>query len=74
MNAHDRDLHDLATVHYGDGDFAVLKPGRFVLCAVTGKRIPLEGLRYWNPEAQEAYAGAEEALARWKELNAAKKG
>lgn len=70
MNAHDRDLHDLAVLHYGDGDFAVLKPGRFVLCAVSGARIPLTGLRYWSPSAQEAYAGPGEALARWKELNA----
>ena len=28
-----------ATLHYGDGEFAVLKPGPFVLCAVTGKPI-----------------------------------
>lgn len=70
MNAHDRDLTDLAVLHYGDGEFAVLKPGRFVVCAVSGKRIPLEALRYWSPEAQEAYAGPEEALARWKELSA----
>ena len=53
-----------ATLHYGDGEFAVLKPGPFVLCAVTGKPIPLEILRYWSVEFQEAYAGPEEALAR----------
>ena len=29
----------------------------------------LESLRYWNPVVQEAYAGPEEALARWKALN-----
>ncbi|HWA60112.1 MAG TPA: DUF2093 domain-containing protein [Caulobacteraceae bacterium] len=73
MNAHDRDLtgkaNDIAVVHYGDGEIAVLKPGRFVICAVSGKRIPLEALRYWNPTLQEAYAGPTEALARWKELN-----
>ena len=72
MNAHDRDLPgqaDLAVLHYGDGEFAVLKPGRFVLCAVSGARIPLEALRYWNPVEQEAYAGPEQALARWLELN-----
>lgn len=72
MNAHDRDLsgkaNDIAVVHYGDGEIAVLKPGRFVICAVSGKRIPLEALRYWNPIQQEAYAGPVEALARWKQL------
>ena len=34
-----------ATLHYGDGEFAVLKPGPFVLCAVPGRPIPLEILR-----------------------------
>ena len=72
MNAHDRDFgaQDLAKLHYGDGDFAVLKPGRFVICAVTGKRIPVEQLRYWSAELQEAYAGPAEALKRWQETRA----
>lgn len=70
MNAFDRDMgRDLAAVHYGDGDYAVLKPGRHVICAVSGAKIPLETLRYWNPTVQEAYAGPAEALKRWKELN-----
>jgi len=70
MNAFDRDLgRDLAVLHYGDGDYAVLKPGQHVLCAVTGVKIPLEALRYWNPELQEAYAGPDVALKRWRELN-----
>jgi hypothetical protein len=74
MNAYDRDLQgqELAVLHYGDGEFAVVKPGRYVLCAVTGAKIPLEALRYWNPETQEAFAGPEQALARWRELTAAK--
>lgn len=76
MNAYDRDLPgqaDLAVLHYGDGEFAVLKPGRYVLCAVTGARIPLDALRYWNPVAQEAYAGPEQALERWRELTSGAK-
>jgi hypothetical protein len=70
MNAYDRDLGkagEIATVHYGDGEYVVLKPGRYVLCAVTGVKIPLEALRYWSPERQEAYAGPEQSLQRWKE-------
>ena len=69
MNAHDRDLDGRATLHYGDGEYVVLKPGRFVVCALSGKRIALDSLRYWNPALQEAYAGPEEALKRWKDLN-----
>jgi hypothetical protein len=73
MNAHDKTMArspaDEAKLHYGDGEYAVLKPGRYVLCAVTGVPIPLEALRYWSAERQEAYAGPAEALQRWQELN-----
>jgi hypothetical protein len=69
MNAHDRDFagNDLAKLHYGDGEFAVLKPGRYVICAVTGLKIPLDQLRYWSVPLQEAYASPAEALQRWRE-------
>ncbi|WP_419255008.1 DUF2093 domain-containing protein [Caulobacter sp. ErkDOM-YI] len=70
MNAYDRDLgksDGLAVLHYGDGEFAVMTPGRFVLCAVTGAKVPLDALRYWSPELQEAYATPAEALKRWQE-------
>ena len=67
MNVHDRNLDGQAVVHYGDGEFVVLKPGRFVTCAVSGKPIPLNALRYWDPKRQEAYAGPKEALQRWQE-------
>lgn len=52
----------IAVLHYGDGEFAVLKPGRVVICAVSGKAIPLETLRYWSVSRQEAYAGPTEAF------------
>jgi hypothetical protein len=66
MNAMDRNPEGLAHLHYGDGEFVVLKPGRFVLCAVSQRAVPLEALRYWDAEAQEAYAGPTEALAAWQ--------
>lgn len=53
-----------ATLIYGPNSFRVVKPGRFVTCAVTGEAIPLEELRYWNAERQEAYASAEIATRR----------
>lgn len=53
-----------ATLHFADGEFAVLKAGRFVACAVSGRAIPLEILRYWSVDHQEAYAGPGEALQR----------
>ena len=64
MNAFDRDMDGPALLHYGDGEFVVLKPGGHVVCAVSGQRVPLDALRYWSVERQEAYAGAKEALQR----------
>ncbi|MEM9232774.1 MAG: DUF2093 domain-containing protein [Pseudomonadota bacterium] len=48
-----------AKLSYLDGDFDVIVPGDFVLCAVTGRRIPLQDLRYWSVSRQEAFADAE---------------
>lgn len=50
-----------AKLHYLDGTFRVLSSGDHVTCAVTGKAIPLDQLRYWSVERQEAYASAEVA-------------
>lgn len=55
---------DPAALHYGDGEFSVIRPGRFVHCAVSGEAVPLETLRYWSASRQEAYAGSKEALQR----------
>ena len=64
MNAFDREMDGPALLHYGDGEFVVLKPGGYVLCAVSGQRVALDALRYWSVERQEPYAGAKEALQR----------
>lgn len=57
-----------ARVKYMAGEYQVLSPGDFVLCAVTGQVIPLPELRYWNVELQEAYASAAASLQRHLEL------
>ena len=72
MNAFDKDIGkpgEIALVRYAPGELIVLRPGRYVICAVTGKKIPLEALRYWSAELQEAYAGPAQALQRWQELH-----
>ncbi len=56
-----------AEVKYLDGDFRVMRPGGFVRCAVTGVPIPLEELKYWSVELQEAYASPEAVLQRYRE-------
>lgn len=49
---------------YGHNGFRVVRPGRFVICAVTGEAIALEELRYWSVDRQEAYAGCDIATRR----------
>jgi hypothetical protein len=60
MSSNDRP----ATLHYGPNGFRVVTPGSYVLCAATAEKIPLEALRYWSAERQEAYASCEIATRR----------
>lgn len=53
-----------ATLIYQPNGFRVVKPGNHVICAVTAAAIPLEELRYWSAERQEAYASPEAATRR----------
>ena len=53
-----------ALLDYLDGEFRVTRPGAFVRCAVTGEPVPLEDLRYWNVDLQEAYASPQAKLIR----------
>jgi hypothetical protein len=48
--------HGEAQLQYLDGDFRVVSPGTYVRCAVTDTRIPLDELKYWSVDLQEAYA------------------
>jgi hypothetical protein len=65
----DRDFRPegMADLEYLDGEYHIVKPGAFVICAVTGVHIPLEALRYWSVDLQEAYATPAEALKRFRE-------
>jgi hypothetical protein len=70
MNQHERIPRPAteAEIRYLDGDFRVLKPGSFVRCAVTGAAIPIDELRYWSAERQEAYCGPDAAMKRLESL------
>ena len=48
--------------------FEVVEEGDFVLCAISGKKIELEKLNYWNVDLQEAYFSPLEAKKRFEEL------
>jgi len=56
-----------AKLAYHDGDYDVLSPGSYVVCAVTAAHIPLEALRYWSVDLQEPYANPRVATARMQE-------
>ncbi len=57
-----------ARIDYLDADFRILSPGSFVRCAVTGEPIPLDELRYWSVDRQEAYSSPEAVMKRLTEL------
>ena len=51
----------LAKLKYLPNKFNVLEAGDHVICAVSGKKILLENLNYWNVENQEPYFSYVEA-------------
>lgn len=53
-----------ALLFYQPNGFRVLSPGKHVICAVSDAEVPLEALRYWSVERQEAYASAQLATRR----------
>lgn len=61
-----------AKLRYLSGSFQVVAPGDYVICAVTGARLPVGSLRYWSAELQEAYADAGAAVARYNQMRAGK--
>ena len=69
MNRFEREFEGEAHLEYGDADYLILTPGSYVICAVTGEQIPLQNLKYWSAELQEAYLDAIAATKRWLEVN-----
>ena len=51
----------LAKIKYLHNNFKIIENGDHVLCAVSGKKISLDNLNYWNVETQEAYFSYKEA-------------
>ena len=69
MNFRDRNLSaaEEAILDYQDGDYRIIRPGRYVVCGVTGEKILLEDLRYWSVDLQEPYATTDAVLQRLRE-------
>ncbi len=48
--------------------FDIIEEGDYVVCAISGKEIPLQSLSYWNVELQEAYFSPIEVDKKFKLL------
>ncbi len=58
----------LAKLEYLPNNFKIIEQGDHVICAVSGKKISLDSLTYWNVDLQEAYFSYEEAFLKNEEI------
>tara|TARA_B100000989_G_scaffold261504_1_gene212585 strand:- start:50 stop:247 length:198 start_codon:yes stop_codon:yes gene_type:complete len=61
-------IKKLAKIKYLPNNFEILEHGDYVECAVSGKKINLEDLNYWNVDLQEPYYSYKEAFKKREEL------
>ena len=47
-----------------NNNFEILENGDHVVCAISGKKILIENLTYWNVDEQEAYYSYAEASTK----------
>ena len=57
-----------AKLKFHPNNFEIIEEGDYVVCAVSGKNIPLNHLAYWNVELQEAYYSPKEAKIRYQQI------
>ena len=57
-----------AKLQFKHNSFDIIEEGDFVICAISGKEIPLKDLSYWNVELQEAYFSPVEVNESYKKL------
>ena len=61
-------LKKLAKIKYLPNNFKIVENGDHVLCAVSGKKISLDKLNYWNVDTQEAYYSYKEVQIQKEKL------
>ena len=54
----------LAKLKYLPNNFEILENGDHVICAISGKKILIENLIYWNVDEQEPYYSYLEAAIK----------
>ena len=57
-----------AKLKFHPNNFEIIEEGDYVVCANSGKNIPLNQLAYWNVELQEAYYSPKEAKIRFQQI------
>ena len=57
-------MEKLAKIKFLPNNFEVIKEGDHVICAVSGRKIPLNNLNYWNVDLQEPYYSHLEAAKK----------
>ena len=57
-----------AKLIFKHNSFEIVEEGDHILCAISGKKIPLKDLNYWNVDLQEAYFSPKEVNNRYKVL------
>jgi hypothetical protein len=57
----------LAKLKFLPNNFEIIEEGDHIICAVSGKKIPIDQLNYWNVELQEAYYSYKEASEKREE-------
>ena len=62
-------MKKLAKIKYLPNNFQIIEPGDYVECAVSGKKISIENLTYWNVDLQEAYYSYKEASEKREKSN-----
>ena len=61
-----------AKLKFLPNSFEIIENGDYVVCAVSGKNIPLNQLAYWNVDVQEAYYSPEEVKIRFEKIKKSK--
>ena len=61
-----RNMKKKAKLIFKHNYFEILEDGDYVMCAISGKKINLKNLNYWNVDLQEAYFSPIEVNERYK--------
>ena len=54
----------LAKIKYLPNNYEIIENGDHVICAISGKKISLNELNYWNVDLQEPYYSYIEAFQK----------